>query len=319
MGGCGFEFPYVIAFINLFSTSLYSAIVPALQYVTLGIEKYGIENVTLISACYKENGSNVTCKDIGDVISNDMSSLAVYINAVKGVCAPIFVILLGGYSDAVGKKFAIITLLFVNMIWCILLLSNTIFITGFHSWMYVIVCGFILGLNGGSTFTVNSFLIGYMSITTPPSKQTGKFSLILGCGLIGSVLGPVTSGLILRVTTKYWIIGLLSTSLMAITLTIGILCLKPLENKSGIKANVRQNGFFVTFVEALKFQYHNTIDLFKYQSFLGKFIAANFMFILSSVGVISPITILVSVYLLADPFKWTTSSRAYLGSGKSSL
>ena len=316
MGGCGIGFPDLISFLTLYSTSLYSPIVPALQYVSLGIEKYGIENVTFIIACYKENDTNVTCKDIGDAISSDMSSLTVYINTVKAVCAPIFVVLLGGYSDAVGKKFAINTVLFVNIVWCIVILFNTIFLTGYPSWMYVLANGFILGVNGGSTFTVNNFLTGYLSISTPPSKQTGRFSLLLGFGLLGFVLGPVTSGLVLRVTTKYWIIGALSVSLMFIAMIIGIFCLKPIENKPGIAANVQQTGFFDSFVKAMKFQYHNTIDLFKYQSFLGKFLGANFMYMLGSVGLISPIVVLSQVYLLAAPFKWTTSSRGYFSTGK---
>ena len=48
MGGCSIGFPDLISFICLFSTSLYSVINPALQYVSVGIEKYGIEEVRRI-------------------------------------------------------------------------------------------------------------------------------------------------------------------------------------------------------------------------------------------------------------------------------
>ena len=316
MARCIIGLPDLIAFICLFSTSIYSVIVPPLQYISLGIEKYGIENVSLIIACYKEDDTNVTCKHMGDTIAEDLSSLTVYVNTVKAVFAPIFVILLGGYSDAVGKKFAINSVLFINVLWCIALCINTIFPTKYPSWIYVIANGFLLGINGGSTFTVNNFLTGYLSITTPPSKQAGRFGLLLGFGLIGYVTGPIVCGLIMSVTTKYWIIGMISTSLMLSALMIGIFCLKPLETET-ISSEAQKNGFCERFSTALKFQYQNTIDLFKYQSFLGKYLGANFMYMLSSVGLISPIVVLSNVYLLAPPFKWSTGPRSYFMAGKS--
>ena len=312
MGGCSIGFPDLISFICLFSTSLYSVINPALQYVSVGIEKYGIENATLIVACYKENDTNITCKDMGDAIAKDLSSLTVYVNTVKAVCSPIFVILLGGYSDAVGKKFAIITVLSINAIWSTILLFNTIFLTHYPSWIYVLANGFILGLNGGSTFTVNNFLTGYLSITTPPSKQTGRFSLLLGCGLIGFVSGPIVCSLIMSATTKYWIIGVVATAMMASAIMIAIFCLQPLERPAGRDGA----SFLEKFVDALKFQYQNSRDMFKYQPYIGKFLGANFMYMLSSVGLISPFVVISTVYLLAPPFKWSTSARGYFVAGK---
>ena len=315
MARCVIGLPDLIAFICLFSTSIYTVIVPALQYISLGIEKYGIENVSLIIDCYKEDDTNVTCKQMGDMISEELSSLTVYVNTVKGVFAPIFVILLGGYSDAVGKKFAINSVLFINVLWCISLCINTIFPTKYPSFIYVIVNGLLLGINGGSTFTVNTFLTGYLSITTPPSKQAGRFGLLLGCGLIGYVTGPIICGFIMSVTTKYWIIGMVSTSLMTSAWMLGIFCLKPLEIETAT-SDAQQRGFCEKFSVALKFQYQNTIDLFKYQSFLGKYLGANVMFMLSSVGLISPIVVLSTVYLLAPPFKWSTGPRSYFMAGK---
>ena len=203
---CVVGLPDLISFLSIFATALYTLIVPALMYVCLGIEKYGVDNVTLVVECYRENDTNITCKEMGDKIAKDLSSLTVIVNTVKAITAPIFVILLGGYSDAVGKKFAISTVLSINVVWCVIILFNTIFLTQFPSWLYVIANGLILGMNGGSTFTVNTFLTGYLSINTPPSKQAGRFGLLLGCGLIGLVSGPIVAGLIMKVTTKYWII-----------------------------------------------------------------------------------------------------------------
>lgn len=315
MAGCALGFPDVISFLCLFSTGVYGVLVPVLTYVTLGIERYGAENVSLIVACYSvKNESNVTCTSIGDAITEDLSSITVYINTVKAICAPIFMFLLGSYSDTVGQKFAINAILCVNVFWCAIYLVNTFFLTNFPSGMYIFANGFILGVAGGSTFTVNSFLNGYLSLTTPPSKQAARFSLLMGFSLIGYITGPVVSGIIMKVTLKFWILGVLSTCMMTAALLIGVFALKQIQDKPADE--ITDRNFCEKFTRALKRQYRNIIDLFRYQAYLGKYLSANLMFLLSSVALISPFVVISSVYLLADPFKWSISARSYLTAGK---
>ena len=307
--------PDLISFLCVCATTMYNPLIPTMQYYSLGIERYGIDNTSLVLACNKENDTNVTCKEIGDAIAKDLSTLNVYVHSVKAICAPIFVILLGGYSDAVSKKLGIITILSINVTWCIILLFNTIFPTHYPSWIYVLANGVILSLAGGSALTVTSFLIGYLSITTPQSKQPGRFGLLMGCGLLGVFCGPGLFGIIAKLTSQIWIVGVVATGLMISGLLAAIFGLKPLETASEPESN--ETDFFEKFVNAMKFLYDNTIDLFKNNPTLGKFIRALLMHMFSSVGFSAQVAVVSSVYAVAAPFKWGSRERSFFIAGSS--
>lgn len=316
---CQVGYPDAISFLCLFSVGLVGIIVPTLQYISIATDEFGANNISVIIDCYSKKGadSNKTCHDISTAVEDKLAVLNIKINIVQGVLAPFFVFALGGFSDIAGKKFAVIFILSVSIVRCIALTINALFMDKFPPDFYIVVSGFLLGIGGGSIMAINNFLIGYLSVTTLSHKQTSRFSLLIGVGLIGFILGPLIAGLILQFTSAYFIIGLISIVLLTIALCLTVFCLKPQDKTSEIEQRFMNiSGFKKKFASAMRFQYQNTINLFKYQSYLGKFIGANLMFMLTSVGLASPLVIVSTVYVLGEPFKWSSKARGYFGAGK---
>ena len=316
---CTIGFPDLISFICLFSVGLCAVILPTLQYISIGTDEFGAGNLSIIIECYKNTDVDVnkTCQYISATVQYKLASLTMNTNIVQGVISPFFVFALGGFSDVVGKKFAVIFILSVNIVRSVALTVNAFFLVNFPPNLYIFFNGFVMGIGGGSILAINGFLIGYLSATTPSQKQTTRFSLLLGVGLIGFILGPLTAGLILQYTTSYFIIGIISVLMLVLGLSLAIAGLKPIDKTSEIEQRFRNvSSFKKKFGIAMRFQYQNTIDLFKYQSHLGKFIGANLMYMLTSVGLASPLVIVSTVYLLGEPFKWSTETRGYFSAGK---
>lgn len=317
----GIGFPDLIVFICMISSGINNALIPTLTYYSIALDEYSTDNFTLIEQCYamKDVTQNSTCKEMGSTVESALTSLTVKINIVKAILSPLSMFLLGGLSDAVGKRFPVYVTLAINLCWSLITMANTYFLTSFRPNYYIFDNGFILGLSGGSFFTISTYLVGYLAITTPPQQQTQRFSTLMSVGLLGTTLGHLFAGLYLQFSNlkyAFFTLGSFSTGLVVIGLLLSIFCLRRVDPVTDLESSISQTRSLrgKAFI-AFKHQYYNTIDMFRHQAYLGKFVMANFMYMLTIMGCVSPLIVITNVYLLAAPFKWSATSRSYLVAG----
>eukprot|EP00116_Pleurobrachia_bachei_P004109 sb/3464371/ len=283
------------------------SIIPTIQFISLAVKRYGEDSLDLSLECYHQSKEkrNETCKEMLSKLQDDISSLQFGINLTKGILAPFFVFALGALADVFGQKIPIVFSVFMNLVWAAGIFCCALFSSHVPFWAYIILMGVGLGLAGGSTFVTITFITGYLSILTPVQDQAVRFGTLIGIGMVGVVVGPLISGVVLSAyPTMYYICPLASTGFACINF---VLCcfLKP------IKPEERPGSVG----QALKAQFGNIRDLFKYQSYLPKFLGTIVMYMFCSVGLIAPLVFIPTVYSLGEPFKWTASFRAFFQSG----
>ena len=118
---------------------------------------------------------NSTCTDIDSKIQDALADINIYINLFKGLLGPCSLIIMGSLSDLIGKKPPIIFILALNFLWAATSLVNSIFISTFPTWMFIVQSGVLPGLMGGSNSTMCTLQMAYVAWRIPVEKRASRF------------------------------------------------------------------------------------------------------------------------------------------------
>ena len=218
----------------------------------------------------------------------------------------------------IGKKVPIIFVLVLNFFWTLISLVNSFYISTFPTWIFILQNGVLLGIMGGSNFAICTLSTAYVAMGTPIKKRASRFSLILVFALMGFVVGPLISGpLVAR--HLYLEIFASTVGLAFLTLILAIITLKrdPIDviSEESIIQLEETSSITKKVILSLQLQLSNFKDLFATSHHVRALVASITMFMLTTVGLICPLSMISTVYALGDPFDWSTSFRSYFFSG----
>ena len=308
-------FPDLIAFLLFFSLTLSGVPSQSLMYISAGIQEYSVSNISYVMECYHQHHKNQSCKDIDLKLQNAISSLQIWINVFKGILGPVCALILGGLADILGKKAPILYIVALSNIWSLFILINCVFPHKIPLFYYLIQDGLINGLCGGSTWTINTFNIAYISTITHHQQRAARIGTLIAIGFMGTLLGPLISGVILQYSELYIIPGIGSSVLSIIALLITIFCLKNVHNAEVHEHLNALDSTVDKFWLVIRYQFDTLRDVCQRREILPRLVGSVVMYLLTVVGMATPLLFVITVYIRGAPFNWTNSQIAFLAAG----
>ena len=304
--------PDITAFLCVFAGGLANIPIATLQYVSIGTHLHNY-SIGLLEACYAQVHKNSTCNNLDSSLQSGLSSLNMAINLCKLILATIFVYLMGGLSDVVGKKVPILVIVFCQFIWSVTFLVNTIYVTAFPPFAYIFQQGVLLSFCGGSQVAITTYVIAYLSSTTPQEKQPSRFGIMFGIALLGLAMGPLGGVLTVHFfKTTYYQLGITCCALQVVSLVLAVFCIKNVKDNENA---LPHRNCAMSLLLAIKRLLHNAVDVFKRNRYLKYLILCIIMYMVAVGSMAAPLITLTTVYTLGKPFNWSLQHRLFFASG----